>query len=106
MDYTRQPVAALLRGPLLRTPQGNVVLLFTACYLIAAVLVGLFGFAPWAGWTSGKFVAVCLAWPLILFLYFVRDNQPSFLPSWSSATWLSLCGAAPPLYMLFRGWGA
>ena len=104
MDYLRQPVGALIRGPLLRTPQGLVVLLFTTVYLVAAALCEFWGIVPWAGWSPERFTTLCLGWPVILFVFFVRDNQPCFLPSWSNSAWLCLCGAAPLAFVLFGLW--
>jgi hypothetical protein len=48
---------------------------------------------------------ICLAWPLITFLYFIRggvSTTPEFKPSLPRALWLLLVGCAPFLWGLQR----
>ena len=68
MDYRGQPVTALLRGPLLHTPQGIAVLAFSALYLLLAALYAFADLAPRPGWRAASIIGLCLAWPIILFL--------------------------------------
>jgi hypothetical protein len=102
MDYTNQSVKLLFYGPILHTPQGFVVLFFSVAYLFCAALVGLLGATPPFGWQEGKTVALCIAWPLVLFMYFVKDNQPSFKASLPAAGWLAFYGVAPVLFLLWH----
>jgi len=102
MDYTRQSVTSLFRGPLLHTPQGIVVLSYVFAYFLYAFLIGVLDVAPPFGWQVGKIVALCVSWPIILFLYFVKNNQPAFEASIAAAGWLVFYGAAPFLFILWR----
>jgi hypothetical protein len=74
MDYGNRPVTELLRGPLLHTPQGRVVLATASFYAVAALLSWLFGVNPLFA-NSSAFFVVCLAWPFITFLYFGRPRR-------------------------------
>jgi hypothetical protein len=101
MDYGKLPVTALLRGPLLSTPQGRVVLLYLVAYLAAAALVWLLQLPPPIGKTPEVFIELCIAWPFIVFLMFVRDSSPTFAASWATAAWLILYGALPVLFRIY-----
>lgn len=101
LGWNGESIGTLFRGPILHTPQGIVVLFFFMAYLLCAFLVGVLGVAPPFGWPIGKTVALCIAWPIILFLYFVRDNQPSFEASLSAASWQFFYGVIPVLVMLW-----
>jgi hypothetical protein len=84
MDYTHQPVSSLLRGPMLHTPQGWVVLASIGAYLILALLFWLGAIGLPLGKNLGSVVVVCLFWPFITFLLFVKHNISDFSPSWRS----------------------
>ena len=103
MDYGALPVTALIRGPLLHTPQGLVVLAASALYLIAATLIAV-GLLPapfrWPTWST---VGLFVFWPFVMFLLFVKWNQPDFRASWPAAVWLLLCALAP---IVFGVWHA
>jgi hypothetical protein len=43
------------------------------------------------GWALG----LCVAWPFIVFLVFIKIGLPSFAPSWTKAAFLTVCAAAP-----------
>ena len=101
MDYTRQPVTALLRGPLVSTPQGLVVITCAVAYLGLAVAYLAFGLSPPLGKTRGAAVVVCVSWPLIIFLVFVKQGIPSFAPSLAKSLFLTLYASAPILYVLW-----
>lgn len=105
MDYARLPVTALLRGPLLHTPQGWVVLAYFAGYAAAAAGVWLLQLPVPIGKTPGVFFTLCLTWPFIVFLMFVRHSSPTFASSWGTAAWLALCGALPALFRLHDALG-
>ena len=98
MDFTNQPVTALLRGPLVSTPQGLVVLASSAFYWALALAYGVLGLVPPPGMMRGTAVVMSLAWPFIVFLLFIRDGMPSFAPSWSKAAFLAIGAAAPALW--------
>jgi hypothetical protein len=102
MDYSGQPVAALLRGPLLHTPQGIAVLVFSAIYLLLAALFAFADLSPPPGWRAASIISLCLFWPILLFLLFVKHGEPSFAPSWGGAAWLACCALAPVVFTLWR----
>jgi hypothetical protein len=102
VDYTRQPIGALFRGPLLHTPQGLAVLTFSVIYLLLAALFGLADVPAPQGWRLANIVGICLSWPIVLFLMFLKYSQPSFAPSWSGALWLTICALAPVAITLWR----
>lgn len=102
MDYMNQPVTAVLSGPLLRTPQGAVVLVFSALYLLGALLFGAFDVVPPFSIRTQSVVGICVAWPLILFLLFVKEGAPSFEPSLGSAAWLAFLAVYPMGYLIWR----
>jgi len=54
MDYTKQSVSALIRGPLISTPQGWVVLGSVGIYPILAIAFGEFGVVPPLGMPVGR----------------------------------------------------
>jgi hypothetical protein len=84
---------------MLRTPQGIVVLISIAVYLISAVLFVFSDIAPPFEWETGKAVAVFIAWPVLLFMLFVKRNMPEFLPSWPKAILLSFYAIAPFVFI-------
>lgn len=102
MTYANQPVAKLLRGPLLRTPQGWLVLAGLAGYWLLALLFGIGALIPPLGKDLGSAVVVCLAWPLITFLYFVKNGLPDFEASWGRAAMVGACVLAPVAYVLLQ----
>jgi hypothetical protein len=104
VDYGRLPVSRLLRGPLLHTPQGLVVVAWTGAYLLAALVAYLVGWSPWQGKFQSGFIALCFAWPVIVFVMFIRDNHPEFKRSWGRATWLVIYGALPMLFRAYDAW--
>lgn len=95
LDYGRLPVSALLRGPLLHTPQGLAVVFWTVAYLAAAGVVWLFHLSPPFGKTLEVFFAICLVWPFVVFLTFIRDSKADFRSSWVTAAWVAFHGALP-----------
>ena len=102
VDYTKLPVTALLRGPLLQTPQGWVVLAYAVVYLAAAGVVWLLQLPPPIGKTREVFLSLCFVWPFIVFLMFVRHGSPSFGGSWSATAWLVVYGALPAIFSWLR----
>lgn len=102
MDYEKAPVTDLIRGPLLHTPQGWVVLASVALYALLALAVWLFGVSSALGKTPGVALALCFFWPLINFLMYVRWNSPYFKASWSSAAYLLVVALAPVAYAAWR----
>lgn len=99
MDYTNQSVKSLFYGPILQTPQGIVVLFFSVAYLFCGALVGLYGVKPPFGWQEDETVVFCIAWPLILFMFFIKQNQPSFKASLPAAVRLAFYGVSPVLFL-------
>ncbi|WP_157275017.1 hypothetical protein [Dechloromonas agitata] len=102
MDYTHQPVIALLRGPLVYTPQGLVVLASAVVYFAIAAAYLVFGITPPLGKDIEVVVALCLFWPFIVFLFFIKNGMPSFAPSRRGALFLSVVAGMPVLHVLWR----
>lgn len=103
MDYSNQSVSALFRGPLRSTPQGWVVLACPFIYAVLALIFGFFEIAPPLGKSViNTAIAICVSWPLIVFVLFVKQGIPSFAPSWLGAAYLGFVSAMPVLYPLYR----
>ncbi|WP_310568189.1 hypothetical protein [Hydrogenophaga sp.] len=106
MNFDHRPITELLRGPVLHTPQGWVVLATGALYARLALLTHTIGTSPSLGKTSSEIVVVCAFWPLIPFLMFVRTSGPEFRPSVATATYLAAAAVAPFVYAGWRLHGA
>jgi hypothetical protein len=104
VDYSRQSVAALFRGPLVSTPQGWVVVASAVAYAALALAFAFFGLGPPLGKGVAAAVTLCLLWPFVVFLLFVKHGLPSFAPSWSNAVFIAVCAAAPVLYFVWRSY--
>jgi hypothetical protein len=101
-DYSNQSIAALLRGPLISTPQGWVVVASVIFYAVLALALTVFGFSPPLGKSLGWALGLCAAWPFIVFLVFIKIGLPSFAPSWTRAAFLTVCASAPLLGAAWR----
>jgi hypothetical protein len=99
MDYTRESVSILIRGPLTSTPQGVVVIASAVTYVALAFAFVVLGLTPPLGKSTSSAVVVCASWPFIVFLQFVAQGLPSFRPSLGRAAFIALCAAAPALYV-------
>jgi hypothetical protein len=97
MDYTQSSVLALLRGPLLSTPQGWCVVLTAVAYWLWAAIMALTG----AHWPfkhgTGQGIAGLIFWPLLMFLLYVRMCMPEFQASWSKAAQLVVAALSLPV---------
>lgn len=101
MSYDRLPVTELLRGPVLRTPQGWVVLASAVLYASVALLAFFGGVHPSLGKTTGAVLVLCAFWPLITFLVFVRSSSPTFGASFPKAAYVAAVALCPIAY---AGW--
>ena len=81
MDYSHRPVSELLRGPLLHTPQGLVVVASALLYALAAFVALILGVGSWLIKSPAAYFVICFAWPFLTFLYFARSSAPGFAPS-------------------------
>ncbi len=100
MSYANRSITSLLRGPLLHTPQGLVVLVVLAVHLALLPFVHT-GSISLLGKSSTTGMVICLSWPLITCLYFIREGvstTPEFKPSVPRALWILLIGMAPTLW--------
>jgi hypothetical protein len=102
MNIVTPSVGAFIRGPLVHTQQGIVVLVFSALYLVAAFLFAFADVAPPSPWRQANAVGLSLVWPFILVLLFVRSGYPDFSPSWRSALWLTACAITPGALTIWR----
>jgi hypothetical protein len=100
-DYGRLPVTELLRGPLLHTPQGLAVIGCSIAWLCAAGVVWLFQWPPPIGRSREVFYVLCVLWPFILFVLFIRHSTSDFRSSWGTAAWIAFYGALPVLFRLY-----
>ena len=95
MNYSREAVTVLLRGPLLHTPQGLACVTFSAL----AVLVGLVYFLvppTIATWPLFRLGPVLFIWPIVLFVSFCwLGDGGEFKPSYIGTVLLSVVGLAP-----------
>ena len=103
MSYDQRPVSDLLRGPLLHTPQGWIVLASAFVCLVLALLY-------WGGVldlprakTLDMVLTCCIFWPFITFLQFLKYNAPDFSPSWGNALLAAILAFAPIAYVLVYG---
>ncbi len=105
MDYSAQSVTALFKGPLITTPQGWVVISAAIVYFTLAITFGVFDLAPPLVKSPSVAITICIFWPLIVFLQFVRSGLPSFRPSLSSTAIVGLYAIAPFIYVGWELWG-
>lgn len=103
MTYASQSVLNLLCGPLLRTPQGWVVLAGLGVYATLALLFGLGLLEPPLGKDLGSVLVICLFWPLLTFLFYVKNSSPGFEPSWIRAASIAVWAMGPVVYVLVYG---
>jgi hypothetical protein len=102
MDYTRASILSLLRGPLLFTPQGWVVL---ATALISWLLLAdarLSSQPLVFHQLSERGAALLGAWPILVFLFYVRLCMPHFRSSKLQALLLMASALALPLFELLK----
>jgi hypothetical protein len=102
MNTVAPSVGAFIRGPLIHTQQGIVVVVFSVLYLIAASLFAFSGVTPPSPWRQVNAIGLCLVWPFVIVLAFIRTDFPAFSPSWRSALWLSVWAIAPGAFTVWR----
>jgi len=104
MDYLRSSPAFLVRGPLLFTPQGWTVLATAAgCWTLAAV-VWLTGSPVLISGGTDRGLLLLLAWPLLVFMFYLRLCMPHFQASWRETAYLAVAALSLPAYSLFEAW--
>ncbi|MFM9915587.1 MAG: hypothetical protein ACKVOX_07255 [Rhizobacter sp.] len=87
---------------MLHTPQGWVCIATALVYLLLAVAIHLFGAPVSIGRTATTTTVICLFWPLITFLVYVKQNLPAFEASWSQALYLAVAAVAPIGYSAWK----
>ena len=102
MDYTRSPVMDLLKGPLLFTPQGWVVLAICGACWSWAAFSWLTDSPVVIGQDASKGLVMLLAWPLLVFLFYVRVCMPHFKASWAKTAYLVAAAVALPALVLLE----
>lgn len=103
MNYANGPITEFLRGPLLRTPQGWLVLASFAFYWMLALLMLLTGFNPQPAKEAGASVALALLYPLVVLVFFVRFGIPEFHFSACDSAIL-LLASLMPVGVVAWGW--
>jgi hypothetical protein len=102
MDYERSSVVSLLRGPLLFTPQGWVVLATALlCWTGVAYVWLTHEAGPMEAFQS-RTVALFGLWPFLVFLFYVRLCTPHFQASWSQTMLLTVSAASLPVLEWLR----
>jgi|ERR1017187_1172433 hypothetical protein len=102
MDYTATSLLALFKGPICNTPQGRVLIIQSLLYLVGAVFAFVFADAAPLWLKPTSFAGLCLFMPLLLFLIYVKDNQPEFEASLTKAVWGVIWGVLPIGLWLWR----
>jgi hypothetical protein len=98
------PVSSLLRGPLVRTPQGWVTVASAiASWFWAAYVVATGASEPIAQ-EPGRAVTLLIIWPFLVFLFYVRLSMPHFRSSWVQACLLAVSALALPAFVVYRAW--
>jgi hypothetical protein len=96
------PLSEFIRGPLLHTPEGIIVILGGATSCLFALLAG---FAPaWIGLAperSASNATLFGLWPILLFVLYVKWSAPHFQPSIYTRIVL-LIWAGIPIYLAYR----
>jgi hypothetical protein len=101
VDYFGRPLGELLRGPVLHTPQGIVLVGASVCYVLLGLALLAFGDALGALGKKQLWLG-CFVMPLLLFLFFVRNNAPGFEPSVKNAIWGVVLAGFPLAYVWLR----
>lgn len=102
MDYMNQSVSSLLRGPLIHTVQGRVLIGATLGYASLAALLWAHVFSTVPETQLNSLAWGCLIYPGILFLMFVKHSAPAFKSSWGTALYLMVLSVLP---LAWYAWG-
>lgn len=102
MDWSRQPISKVIRGPMLHTTEGLLL-------IIGSFVSLLFAFLAWLQpnlihlWhrssTLGE-VVLFGTWPIILLVIFVALGSPNFRPNWFTTLFM-LCAVSFPFYLVY-----
>lgn len=102
MSFSWRPIGDIVRGPLIDSPQGRVVIVVAVIYVILIGWIGLDMGLPFGKSKDGS-IAICILWPIVTFLYFLREGlstTPEFKPSVLGTIWILIVGFAPFLLMI------
>jgi hypothetical protein len=102
MDYLRSSVLSLLRGPLLFTPQGWVVL---ATAILCWSWIGYLWFgrgAEIATISGDRELLIFSTWPFVVFLFYLRLCSPHFQASWTQSLLLAITAVSLPVFEVLR----
>jgi len=95
MDYAHLPVSAVLRGPLLHTPQGILCVIFCVLEFVTGIAYFLVP-AEIAAWPLFRGGPALLIWPVALFGGFCRVSyHDDFKPSILASIVIAVAGALP-----------
>ena len=100
MRYFDRSLTDLFRGPILHTPQGLTLLVTSSAYWLYAICIVFLDIATPFNWSAEFAIILFMAWPLILFLFFVKESAPSFLPSWKKAIWIFVYASLPFVFSI------
>lgn len=102
MDWARVNLRAFIRGPLVGTPEGLLVLIGTSLSLLFAGLSwyapGLVGLRPQLATGNALIFAI---WPVPLFVGYVAFCSPDFRPTVFSIA-MVFCMAAFPFWLVYK----
>jgi hypothetical protein len=101
VGYDRAPIGELFRGPVLRTPQGWVLLAGSVTYVALGALL-LAAPSHIVSDAIQKLWIGCFFMPLLLFLCFVRTNSPTFERSSPNAAWGAVLTLFPIVFVWLR----
>lgn len=97
-----ESLGSFFRGPILHTPEGNILLIGTAISLVFALLAWFFsalvGLNPSR---SAINTTIFSMWPVLLFSFYVKFCAPHFRPSLYTML-LMLCATGAPFYLAYK----
>ena len=102
MDWSQQPLLSFLRGPVIGTRDGRLILIGSCVSLIFALLAWI---SPGAiNLTGPSFlgeIIIFSLWPAILFVLYVAFCSPDFRPNWLTSLFIAIA-ACFPFYLVYR----
>lgn len=102
LGWFGESLGSLFRGPILHTPEGNILLIGATLSLIFALLAWfiptLVGLNPSRSAINATLFTL---WPILLFGFYVKFNAPHFRTSLYTIL-LMLCAMGAPFYLAYK----